>query len=236
MKETEAIKLYDSITNIDISYIEEADKFQKTVSTKFPTWLKLGAITACICLIASIIFFSNDKIYYPEKTDKNTAISCEWKRSFDNLQELYENSDLIVYADIIEDPINIDKGLGFVKTKIKINEVLKGDLVERKIYIMEDGNINKDGSDHSIEGIPLLKKNMKAVLFLYKNAELKDENTDFYYSVLAPLPGKFFLDENMKIHHSSELTSNGELAETQFKQFSGKTYEEFKKDILELKK
>lgn len=234
MKEKEAIKLYNSITNIDLDYIEEADKFQKTVTIKFPTWLKFGAISACICLIASMILFSNDKIYYPEKPDKNTAISCEWKRSFDNLQEFYENSDLIVYADVIENPINIEKGHGFVKTKIKINEVLKGNISAKEIFVYEDGQINNDGTDYSVEGIPLLRKNMKVVLFLFKNYEL--ESNSPVYHVLTPLPGKFLLDKDRRIHHSSELTINGNFAEAEFKQFSGKTYNEFKKDILGLEK
>lgn len=177
---------------------------------------------------------SPNEIYYPEKTDKNASMMVEWNVEYNNLKDLYNSSDFIVYADVIENPINIDKGLGFVKTKIRINEVLKGEISEEEIYIYEDGQVNDDGTDYSVEGIPLLKKNMKAVLFLFKNPELESDNPnkDFAYHVNVPLPGKFLFDNNMKIHHCRELLEDSSnIPATDFEKFSNQTYEEFKQEI-----
>lgn len=177
---------------------------------------------------------SPNEIYYPEKTDKNASMMVEWNVEYNNLKDLYNSSDFVVYADVIGDSRNIDKGLGFVGTKIKINEVLKGNISEKEIEVIENGWVNDDGTDYSIEGIPLLKKNMKAVLFLFKNYDLKEEsnNKTFAYQVNGPLPGKFLFDNNMKIHHCRELLKDSSnIPATDFEKFSNQTYEEFKQEI-----
>ncbi len=48
MKERETSKLYNSITNVDNQFVEEA---QRNTNKKKNGWLKWGAMAACICLV-----------------------------------------------------------------------------------------------------------------------------------------------------------------------------------------
>ncbi len=169
-----------------------------------------------------------------EKTDKTIPIAAEWVESYNNLEELYSEADFIVYANVLENPENIDKGLGFTETKIKIKEVLKGEIPAKEIVVVENGQINPDGTEYSVEGIPLLKKNMKVILFLFKNYQYYEDsqNKEFAYHVLAPLPGKFIFDKDMKLHYFSELlTDSSNLPVSELEKYSGFTYEEFKKEL-----
>lgn len=55
MKERETQKLYNSITNIDNKYIEEAQTAKKG---KKPVWFRWGTVAACLCLVfVSVIIF-----------------------------------------------------------------------------------------------------------------------------------------------------------------------------------
>ncbi|MBR4950179.1 MAG: hypothetical protein IKZ25_05320 [Clostridia bacterium] len=202
---------------------------KKKILSLIMVFVLLSGLAAC-----SRRELSQEEIFYPEKTNSNTAMLTEWKRDFSNIKELYSNSDFVVYADVIGNPQNIDKGHGFTETKIKIKEVLKGEISQKEISVIEDGLVNADGTDYSIEGIPLLKKNMRVILFLFKNYEFYGENQTkkFAYHVIAPLPGKFIFDKDMKLHYFSELlTDSSNLPVSDLEKYSGFTYEEFKKEL-----
>ena len=51
MKKKETSKLYNSITNVDDQFIEEAQAIDHKKKVKKPGWLKWGALAACLCLI-----------------------------------------------------------------------------------------------------------------------------------------------------------------------------------------
>ena len=51
MKKKETSKLYNSITNVDNQFIEEAQAINHKKKAKKPGWLKWGALAACLCLI-----------------------------------------------------------------------------------------------------------------------------------------------------------------------------------------
>ncbi len=62
-------------TDIIENYVEQKDKYI-SISKRKRTWLKIGALAACFCLIASIIviptaFKTEDPLYHPFNSDSN---------------------------------------------------------------------------------------------------------------------------------------------------------------------
>lgn len=71
MKEKETSKLYNSITNVDNQFIEEA---QTKVKKKRHGWLKWGAMAACLCLvIVGATVLSQQNISTPGTGDGGVA-------------------------------------------------------------------------------------------------------------------------------------------------------------------
>ena len=66
MKEKETSKLYNSITNVDNRFIEEA---QTKMKKKKHGWLKWGAMVACLCLV--VCAFSIPRLF--EKPNNSTS-------------------------------------------------------------------------------------------------------------------------------------------------------------------
>ena len=87
MKQKEISKLYNSITNVDNQFVEEA----QTKTTKKIGWLKGAAMAACLCLMIvgalSISNWQNDpqdsqgtmvQVYTLSKTEKISVELVEW--------------------------------------------------------------------------------------------------------------------------------------------------------------
>lgn len=57
MKEKAAEKLYDSLTDVDDQFIQEASELPEDNKTKQPAWIKWGALAACLALTLILTLF-----------------------------------------------------------------------------------------------------------------------------------------------------------------------------------
>ncbi len=85
-----------------------------------------------------------------------------------DISELYERAENIVIASVTGYESYLDGGyLPFVFSQAVVEETLKGNLQkDDEIIISEVGEHREDGSDFSIDGVPLLYPGMKVILFL----------------------------------------------------------------------
>ncbi len=88
---------------------------------------------------------------------------------------------------------------------MEVGEVLKGELQQgTQITISETGKHLEDGSDISIDGVPLLYPGMKVILFLDSEAPLVDpERTG--YGLIGGYVGKFIYHPDGTIYNFSLL-------------------------------
>ena len=173
-------------------------------------------LLASICII-SILFtasFSNasktgSSIYYPDPIVKNLSMDAEFSYMQESLQDLYDDSGLIIVGDVIDEG-EIDPQYAYqaVSADVKISEIIKGDKNTGDIItVSEMGERDVEpGIDWSIGGVPLLSKGMKVMLFLTDPQKIGEGENDIAYLVTTTYLGKYFYDNNNNIHSCAEFT------------------------------
>ena len=146
----------------------------------------------------SIIAKLNLQNAYLPQINESGGSSASWKLGYDNIQELYHGADDIIIADVIGEGVIVDHLS--IKIDVKVvsshkNRYKEGDLVS----IHQTGEITNDGREWTIDGVPLLRKNMKVILFV---RQIKDETG----TILNEYQGKFLLDTNGVISYSGDYT------------------------------
>jgi hypothetical protein len=178
---------------------------------------KQWALVVAICLMIipsacnrSSISTPNDvkqdttELYFPTNTN-NQELSASFPYIEKNVYELYQNSENIVVANILDYDTYTDDYIPKVFSQAKVTEVLKGNLqVGNEITISETGKHLEDGSDISIGGIPLLYPGMKVILFLDEEAPLLDP-TRTGYGLVGSYLGKFIYHPDGTIYNFSLL-------------------------------
>lgn len=97
MKEKETSKLYNSITNVNSQFVEEA---QTKIRKKGNRWLKWGAVAACLCLILTAVVVTNRHPSQPDISNISfTGISADWP-SYPNTAALIDSSDAVVLGTV----------------------------------------------------------------------------------------------------------------------------------------
>lgn len=113
MKERETSKLYNSITNVDNQFVEEA---QGKTKKKKNSWRKWGAMAACLAIMISIGTFiygeltietSNLNIYYLSENGtieiKSIELNCIPKDIFNEWATLNNISDVTLVDCVYDD-------------------------------------------------------------------------------------------------------------------------------------
>jgi len=157
-----------------------------------------------------------DVIYFPNNFEKNHIIDADIYDPSDNLAELYTKSHAIVIAKVIDSyDVNYNNRLDFTCSDIKVEKVLKGSLQANQTINIEELGIRHEEYETSIAGVPLLKENMKVLLFL---TEPSDVIQGFdAYGVVDCVTGKFFYDNNKTIHPSINFAVEQTLSLSDFK-------------------
>ena len=121
-----------------------------------------------------------------------------------DISELYERAENIVIASVTGYESYLDGGyLPFVFSQAVVEETLKGNLQkDDEIIISEVGEHREDGSDFSIDGVPLLYPGMKVILFLGLEGVLEN-NQKTGYGLTGSYVGKFIYHPDGTIYNFS---------------------------------
>mgnify|MGYP000933431940 FL=1 len=145
-----------------------------------------------------------EKLYFPEKNDKTNKALAEMipEQMSSSVAEMMQKSDIVIVARVIRDDeqwLSEPSGLQNSRSVVTVEEVWKGDAaVGDSVSVYETGWRYED-HDYSIGGEPILRKDMRVVLFL----------TGVYEgdrSVCGSYQGKIFLDENETAYPFSYYT------------------------------
>ena len=146
-----------------------------------------------------------EKLYFPEKNDKTNKALAEMvpEQMSSSVAEMMQKSDIVIVARVIRDDeqwLSEPSGLQNSRSVVTVEEVWKGDAaVGDSVSVYETGWRYED-HDYSIGGEPILRKDMRVVLFL----------TGVYEgdrSVCGSYQGKIFLDENETAYPFSYYTA-----------------------------
>ncbi len=181
--------------------------------------LNLCTIALCVafCSCTSVKDSTDGEIYFPTKSEKESVMSAEMIIP-KNMSELYDTAHSIVVCDIIKDDESIQNGsVDLAISTARIVEVIKGDHQKNTdILIQETGERLQDG-DISIDGVPLLRKNMKVLLFLNKPTT-ENYNGKTTYGIVGCYYGKFFYDNNKTVHSAVDFAVDNATELSDFKQ------------------
>ena len=151
-----------------------------------------------------------EAIYFPEKVKNPNNNSAMLAYHPDSIPDMFNDSDAVVLCKVTKSDDSRDYPSGNVISfaDAEVIEVYKGDVEKGGIIgIDETGTRHDDGSDFSIGGEPLLRKDMKVLLFL-KGPSTEERGGEESYGIKGCFFGKFYLDENNIVYPSSYFSSH----------------------------
>lgn len=166
--------------------------------------------------------------YFPQKNNSKSSIEASWAAGYYNITDLYKGADEIIIADVVGSGESInDKSVDFTRTNVKVVKSLKNVLKEGQIVpITETGSVIGESNDLSIDGVPLLRQNMKVILFI----KIRQNNT---YIILNDYAGKYFISSSGAISYSGNLTAQQHIQMNDIK--DGSSIDDFLALIAKIK-
>lgn len=174
----------------------------------------------------------NDKVISQTKQNNlsmEVSSHADFGKTYDSIQDLVNNSDIVIEGKIIETNYFDDNQSTFTRSKIEVtktfnDKVKTGDI----IYMLERGGITTKGKIHeyypekfkiteeekntpvqiSFDGAPITKNNEHVLIF---GVEQKPGFFGFNETTYYPLnshQGKFNIDKNNTVKRYSEKTNN----------------------------
>lgn len=144
-----------------------------------------------------------DNTYFPSINDAPAVFQASWAKEYRNLSDLYNSADDVIIADVSGITEEYESGhVPYTKTGITIVRSLKGALEEGNTEtVIETGSV---ANNFSIDGVPLLRQNMKVILFVriseYGNLV-----------ILNDYAGKYFIDKDAKVSFSGNFTKSDHI-------------------------
>lgn len=133
--------------------------------------------------------------YFPGINNPKSVYDASWAHEYNNISDLYTGADDVIVADVVDSGESSKSGLVDLKNVFKYGDI---------VTIIETGKSIDQSEDLSIDGVPLLKQNMKVILFIKKN----DDNT---CQILNDYVGKYFINSDGKITYSGNLTTRNHI-------------------------
>ena len=199
-------------------------------------------IAICLCIAFLCIIFTQQKLFDKETNvsissaeillpEKNTQAGLEasLSKSYNNIQDLKNDSYAIVLGDVLlsDKSVRYNDHVDLAISDVKIIECYSGNMNPGDIISIEETGVRDDQGDISIDGVPLLKKNMRVLLFLTEPNNVV-QGDQMGYGIVGVYQGKFFVDQNDQIY-SSSLYSDHAVSLIQWN--DGDSIEKFKKEF-----
>lgn len=154
------------------------------------------------------VYFPTDSITY---NNIHATISSEYTP--DNFEDLYELAHSVVIGTVTKSDESItkeDSGLVISLADVLVSEVYKGPVNVGDTVSIEETGERTDTVDVSIGGVPLLRKDMKVLLFLTEPSNVIQGDKDGY-GIIGCYYGKMILNEQDTVHPASYFSSNAEI-------------------------
>lgn len=142
------------------------------------------------------ILNSTDNINFPKKGKGKISGFASFNSNVfsSTISELAEKSDVVILGDVVGDRVNEDITDDCV-ADISVRNVWKGNIKENDIiFVHETGAKFEDGTDATIGGEPMLRKDMRVILFLFTGEN--EEN----FGISGCFQGKFFLNNDGNVY------------------------------------
>lgn len=170
---------------------------------KFKAFISIFLIVLLLALCTSCRK-EKASIYFPEKNEKSGGYFATMADGTisSTVAEMFKKSTAVVLATVIKDDEqwkSQPSGLENARSEVYIEQVWKGSIsVGSNLTIHETGWRYED-YDISIAGEPILRKDMKVILFLGKGQ-------DNVYGIQGSYQGKMFVDQNDIVYPFSYYT------------------------------
>lgn len=135
-------------------------------------------------------------IYFPEKGKSQSYGMADFDNSVFSatIPEMYGKVQAVILADVVEDGMTEGKE-DDAFANVSVLHAWKGDVnVGDILNVHENGIKFEDGTDDSIGGEPLLRKDMRVILFLFTRTNGET------YGIRGCFQGKFFLNNDGNVY------------------------------------
>lgn len=152
----------------------------------------------------SILFIISLGINYNVNELTKTSALATWNESYDNIQELTNNADVIVKGRVLSSEPQIREDMVFTMNHLEVQEIMQGTTLNNAsiIDILQTGGSMDGIITEPIKEAPLLKPDQDYILYL-KLTEY-DEVYGQYYLIEGGYQGIAYIDEKEIIPVSSE--------------------------------
>lgn len=144
-----------------------------------------------------------NQVYVPQKNTQQ-GMSASLSKVYENVQDLQNDAYAVVLGDVIksDEDIFYNDLVHISVSDVKVLECYTGNINEGEIISIEETGCRDEAGDISIDGVPLLKENVKVLLFLTEpdNTIQKDKDG---YGIIGVYQGKFFLDNDDNVYQSA---------------------------------
>ncbi len=150
-----------------------------------------------------------EAIYFPEKVKNPNNNSAMLAYHPDSIPDMFNDSDAVVLCKVTKSDDSRDYPSGIVISfaDAEVLEAYKGEVNVGDIIGIDETGERLEPSDSSIGGEPLLRKDMKVLLFL-NGPSTEERGGEESYGIKGCFFGKFYLDENNIVYPSSYFSSH----------------------------
>ncbi len=177
-------------------------------------FLTMSVLILSLCSCSKSISAKDDALYFPTKSDQTDTLEATMSAPKD-MNELYNGSEAVIVCSIVGEDQTLCGSVDMAISKAKIEKVIKGDLTVGETVNIQETGLRREQGDLSIDGVPLLRNNMKVMLFLSGHDDVvMDGETS--YGINGCYYGKFFYDEDNVLHSAADFASESNLKLSDF--------------------
>ena len=190
-------QISDALNMLNDDIIEETNGVRTNAKPK-RTWIKWGALAACLCLVVVAAFVltktTSNKFSVEEFNQSQTypEVPVSLETIYTSLTEIADDAEVIVRVSISgSKEVQLD-GYPQIHTSAKVLEALKGNISTNDVLtIVEEGS-----SKTVLGGIPLLNSSNEYVLFLTKY--------EGKYFICGAFQGRFIIEQDYVFQQATE--------------------------------
>lgn len=169
-------------------------------------------LTLCFLTVPTACNQTTSDLYFPTNIN-NQEMSASMSYEVKDFEQLYGYAVNIIVGNVTDyETYYHPNGLHTnVFSQVEVEETLKGSIeVGEQITISETGQHLDNGTDISIDGVPLLYPGMKVILFLNEGGQLIDPQKTGY-GIIGTYLGKFIYHPDGTIYNFSLLGGDNAL-------------------------
>ena len=144
-------------------------------------------------------------VVFPDANTENKSMSATMRSTVipTDLQDMEDKASNVVLCTVTDDSESetFESGLVLSYAGVTVEKVIKGALSEGDVLNITETGTRFEDHDASIDGVPLLRKGMRVVLFLH------DKTEQGRYGIVANYYGKLFVDGDGLVYPPSYFSA-----------------------------